>query len=474
VNSLRARLLLAFGALGLAILIGLGSALFIVLRGLEHDAADGALTDTAVQLVTVARARLAANVQGRVVLADMETALQPLGISLLLADGQGTVLASTGDTPPARVDLTRPGLRGTLAHGTYRVSGRQYLFVAVTVAGPATSTGTRVLVLARPDTSAGAALGDLARALVVALLVVLVVGGLLATALARSIARPLERLAAATSHVSRGDLPAPLPVEGPAEVAHASASFNVMSAEVAHARQAQRDLVANVRHDLRTPVTVIGGFAQALQDGTATGADAERAAAAIVEETARLERMVEGLADLSDLEAGGRALRLEQLDASELVRTTVVRFAPSAEAVGQRVSGPGDAVAIPFVADRSAAERMLGNLVRNALAAAPSPGGQVRLEAAALPAGSVLSGPAVLLAVRDDGPGIPADALPRVFDRFFRADPARRGPGSGLGLAIVAELARAHGGRAFAENAPGGGARVGVVLPAMPAATASS
>jgi len=106
---------------------------------------------------------------------------------------------------------------------------------------------------------------------------------------------------------------------------------------------------------------------------------------------------------------------------------------------------------------------MLGNLVRNALAAAPRPGGHVRVEVVPLP------GDAVMLAVRDDGPGIPSAALARVFERFYRADPARAGQGSGLGLAIVDELARAHGGRAFAENMPEGGARVGVILPALPA-----
>ncbi|MGH2467355.1 MAG: HAMP domain-containing protein, partial [Candidatus Limnocylindrales bacterium] len=274
-TSLRARLLLAFGALGLALLVGLGGALFLVLRGLEGDAADGALTDTAVQLVVAARTRLAAGVAGAEVLAELQTGLQPLDLTLLLVDGRGDVVARSSTGPsPAHVDLTRPGPRGTLAHGQYASGGQTFAFVAVTISGRAAAIGSRVLVLARRDTSGVAALGDLAQALVVALVVMLVVGGLLATLLARSIARPLERLAAATSEVSKGMLPPPLPLAGPAEMARLSASFNVMSEEVAQARQAQRDLLANVRHDLRTPVTVIGGYAQALQDGTASGPDA--------------------------------------------------------------------------------------------------------------------------------------------------------------------------------------------------------
>lgn len=468
-TSLRARLLLAFGALGLALLVGLGGALFLVLRGLEADAADGALTDTAVQLVAAARTRLAAGAPVTTVVAELQTAVQPLDLTLLLVDGRGDVLARSSPAgSPAHVDLTRPGPRGTLAHGQYAADGQTFAFVAVTISGRAAAIASRVLVLVRRDTSGVAALGDLARALVVALVVVLIVGGSLATLLARSIARPLERLAAATSDVSKGVLPPALPLDGPAEMARLSASFNVMSAEVAQSRQAQRDLLANVRHDLRTPVTVIGGYAQALQDGTASGPEAVRAAAAIAQETTRLEGMVDELGALSDLEAGGRALRLQQLDALELARAAAIRFASSAEAAGQAIEAPSDPSPIPFAGDRSAIERILGNLVRNALAAAPSPGGHVRLEAAALPAGATLGGAAVLLAVRDDGPGIPPEALPRVFERFFRADPARKGPGSGLGLAIVAELARVHGGRAFAEDPAGGGARVGVVLPVLP------
>ncbi|HEX5465751.1 MAG TPA: HAMP domain-containing sensor histidine kinase [Candidatus Limnocylindrales bacterium] len=468
-RSLRGRLLLAFGALGLTVLLGLGAALFVVLRDLERDAADGALTDTAVQLVSRTRSQLTAGTAPRTVIASLEGDVSSLGFSLLLVDGRGTVLAAGGSAPaPATVDLSRPGPRGTLAHGSYTVARQAQAFVAVTISGPASARGSRVLVLSRPDRSAAAALGDLARAMVVAILVVLVVGGLLAIGLSRSVARPLERLAGAAASLTQGARPPVLPEDGPSEVARASAGFNALSAELSRSRQEQRDLLANLGHDLRTPLTVIGGYAQALRDGTAQGPAAGRAATAIGQEASRLEGLVDQLGALGLLQAGP-TLRVEQLDAGDLVRAAASRFAPAAEAAGQTIEAPAAGpTPLPFAADRSAVERVLGNLVRNALAAAPAPGGHARLEATALPAGAGLAGPSVLLAVRDDGPGIPAASLGRIFERFYRADPSRQGPGAGLGLAIVAELAQAHGGRAFAEDPVGGGARVGVLLPATP------
>jgi signal transduction histidine kinase len=136
----------------------------------------------------------------------------------------------------------------------------------------------------------------------------------------------------------------------------------------------------------------------------------------------------------------------------------VERFAAEAESREQRLLVDEAAETTPLVADRDALDRILGNIIANALKHAPSPDGHVTVE--------VSTGRGtVTLAVRDDGPGIPAAALPHVFDRFYRADPSRTGVGSGLGLAIVRDLAEALGGEAFAENVKGNGARVGISLP---------
>ena len=462
-SSLRWRVVGAFALLALAVLIAVGGVLFVLMRDLYANTSSAALADLAVPFVTQARSRIDGGARPRAVLQDLETQTAARDISLVLVDDAGRVIGLGGDLPVDRVSIASPGPRGTITRGTFDVPGTGvYAYVAAPLGGIVRPNGPWSLVLARPDDSTRQAFLELIRALAAALLVVLVVGGLLAFAVSRSVARPLDRLAAAAGSVGRGRLPPPLPEDGPREVANASAAFNAMSTEVGAARRQQADLLAGLRHDLRTPLTVIGGFAEALRDGTAQGADAARAATAIADEAARLERMVDELGDLADMEAGSRPLHLEQLDAADLCASAAERFAPRATVDGQHLEVRPGSGPLPFAADRSAMERILGNLVANGLAHALRPGGHVTLEAAALPGGELL------LAVRDDGPGIGTAAMPRVFDRFYRADPSRSGPGSGLGLAIVDELVRAHGGRAFAEDPPGGGARVGVVLPVTP------
>ena len=467
IRSLRARVLAAFALLGLAFLLSVGGALFVILRDLNQQSQEAALTEALVPFVVQVRLRLVAGTAPSQVVAALTPFTQGSDVSVFLTDNDGQVLDTGSASAPGRLVIPGPQRRGDVTNGTYQLGGRSYQYVAATLFADATPGGARALVLAHPDTATAQALGDLVRGLLLALLALLIVGLPLATLLARQVSRPLERLAVAARHVGQGSLPPPLPSEGPQEVQEASQAFNTMTAEVEHARRAQADMLAGLRHDLRTPLTVIGGFAQALQDGTASGEEAGRAAAAIADEASRLDRMVTDLGALADLETGVRPLQLEQLDAGLLARDAAERFAPGAAADGQEVTAATETVPLPLAGDRVAVERILGNLVRNALAAAPRPGGHVRVEVVPLP------GEAVMLAVRDDGPGIPSSALPRVFERFYRADPARAGQGSGLGLAIVDELARAHGGRAFAENMPGGGARVGVILPALASAAGS-
>jgi signal transduction histidine kinase len=488
-------------AFGLATLVAVGGALWFVLRDLHRDAAMGSLAELAVPYVGQVRDRLLPRPllrgdrssvtrsgsfrlrETREFLLEAQAEIEAAGVSVILASESGGVvlIGSGGDVdvvgPDLRVDLPRE--RGEVRTGTTTLEGLgPTLYAATAIGSGRLDGGIAALVLARPDDSAEEATADLVRALALAAIVLLLLGVPVAAGLARSVSQPLRRLAAASTVVARGSVPPPLPTDGPSEVAHATEAFNAMAAEVSTTREAQRQLLADVRHDLRTPLTVIGGFAEALRDGTASGPSARRAADAIADEAVRLERMLADLDHLTDPGMAAEPSSPAVLDGLELVREAAERFAGRAGSQGQSLRVDAAARPARLIADRDAVARILGNIVANALTHAPAPGGNAWLEVVPVaPSDPPVGGPGgwagrrgVVLAVRDDGPGIPREALPHIFDRFYRVDPARSGPGSGLGLAIVRDLADALGGRAFAENPVAGGARVGVVLPAADAA----
>ncbi len=500
-RSLPGRITLAFIGLSLAIWLAVGGTLFLALRGLHGEATVARLTDVAVPLVAQVRLSLANGTDVRTALAALldEMSGTDLRVYLELADGRIAGLgagAVTLDRLPLDPALARGGVDSGLARAS---DGSTWAWVATILRNPGTR-GPRAVIVAAPDRSGAEALRDLLGALPVVILVTLLVGAPIAWLLSRSVTAPLRRLAVATA-----DLPAaaaagaanvdPLPLEGPAEVRELTERFEAMRAELGATRRRETELLANLRHDLRTPLTVISGFAQALGDGTARGPQAVRAAGAIAEEAARIEALVDELGAIERLGAGREGLRPEPLELGNLLSGVVERFRPTAQARGIELAVVGGDQPPGLTADRMAVERILANLVSNAMASLGPGPGHVWLEARSLAAGAGAgadsgaggrrratapnggggggttaagsSGGSVAISVTDDGPGFPPGSLDRVFDRFYRADPARTGPGSGLGLAIVRELALAHGGSVHAENVAPRGARVSVVLPAV-------
>ncbi len=475
------RIGLAFAVVGLTTMIAVGAGLFVTLRELHRDATRAAMADIAQPLV--ARIRLiAAPADLRRRVAELRAEL-PKEIDVVVLTANGRVL---GETDPqldvASIELDPALVPGEVVAGSLPdAAGTDFLYAATVLTRGGPAAGASAIVLVTQDRSAGAAWRDVTRVLPVVILLAVVLGAPIAWLLSRSITRPLRRLAAATADVPSQGAP-PLPLEGPREVRELTERFNAMTAELDSTRREEGELLANIRHDLRTPLTVIGGFALALEDGTAAGDAAVRAARAIAEETDRIERLVDGIGTIEEVRTGRLELRPETLDAGALVAATVDRFGPAAAAAGidlRGEHGPGDdgpasggtdaPPVLWLTADRAAVERTLANLVENALATVPRPGGHVLVDAHLVRDGEGRA--AVALRVSDDGRGFPPGSLDRVFDRFYRADPARSGPGSGLGLAIVRALARAHGGDATAENLAPTGARVTVTLPVVPPPT---
>jgi signal transduction histidine kinase len=268
-----------------------------------------------------------------------------------------------------------------------------------------------------------------------------------------SVSRPLLRITAATQQMAHGDYNVRVPARGTGEIARLAASFNTMAQQVQRADQVLKDFVANVSHDLRTPLTMIAGFSAAMLDGTARNGEVEESAEVIHDEALKMQRMVEDLLQLTRLESGLLKLRREQVPVREFVQSVVDRTARAHS--GQAVATIENRVPrrTPDIdVDGEQLERALRNLLDNALQYTPADG-KVIVGAQAIGRGWVE------ISVADTGAGIPGKDVARIFERFYRTDKAReREKGhSGLGLAIVREIVEAHGGNVSVESVEGKG-----------------
>jgi len=283
---------------------------------------------------------------------------------------------------------------------------------------------------------------------------------LLAFGVARWVADPLQRLVAASQHEPVAGAE-PVSERGPREVRELTRAFNDMLARVRSSQSSQRNFVANVSHELKTPLTSVQGFAQAILDGTArTRSEQEQAAEVIYNESQRMHRMVLDLLDLARLDAGIADLKMAPVDMRALLDSISEKFSLQAQKgkITLVVDSPPD---LPImVADGDMLAQIFTNLVDNALRHTPT-GGQITLQAQSTQT-------TMEIHVSDTGSGIPSGAIPHIFERFYQADLSRPGGekhGAGLGLAIVQEIVTAHSGRITVRSQEGLGTTFTVHLP---------
>ena len=287
----------------------------------------------------------------------------------------------------------------------------------------------------------------------------------LAYVLSRWVADPLQQVVVAARNYPSEDMQ-PVNPQGPHEVQDLTRAFNSMIARVESSQQSQRDFVANVSHELKTPLTSIQGFAQAILDDTADTPEARKQAAQIIyNESARMHRMALDLLDLARLEAGTADLKMSAVDVAVLLHSIVEKFSPQAikAGVALQVDIPGQLPVL--IADGDRLAQVFTNLVDNALKFTPA-NGQVTLSAKK-------AGAEMELSVTDSGVGVESEALSRLFDRFYQVDVSRsrgRGEshGAGLGLAIVKEIVQAHGGKIGVRSRVGHGTTFTIQLPLAP------
>ena len=321
----------------LAAWLAVGLTLTVVLGSLHADATKSSLADIGQTLVVRFRnAALDTDLRGLVAEVRDSVAGGAISVQIVRADGSYVDLGSAGGsaTPAEPLVIPPRATRGATITGSAPFTDNQTHLYAATVLRAPGAAGPRAIVLSLPDRSRAAAFGDLVPTLPLVLLVSAIVGIPLVLVLSRSVGGPLRRLADATADLPVRSGRDPLPLEGPREVKELTARFNAMAAELAEARQRETDLLEDLRHDLRTPLTVISGFAAALADGTATGPEAVRAARTIGEEATRLEHLVDELGAVERIRHGAEGLRPEALDAGEVVRASSERFASAAEAAG--------------------------------------------------------------------------------------------------------------------------------------------
>ena len=275
-----------------------------------------------------------------------------------------------------------------------------------------------------------------------------------ALVVARSIANSLDRVRDASVELARGDLAARAPEDGPAEMADLAKSFHEMGENLARLFDTRRELVAWASHDLRTPLANMQAMLEALEDGL--GEPGEYVPA-LREQVRVLSQLVDDLFELARIDAGALTLELRRLPVAPVISSSLRGIEAEARLRHVRLASEVDeAITATFAPEK--VERVLMNLLTNALRHTPTDGAvAVRVEP--LPG-------EVRVAVEDTGDGLDAEARARMFERFWRGDRSRSSRGAGLGLAIARGLVEAHGGRIWAEDRDGGGARVCFTLPA--------
>ena len=460
-TSLRARLWLSYAFVITVALTIVAIVLFIFLIR------NPVLTRQTQQQLKTVQGLITANPQGYV---DNPTALektaQEYDVRLLLFNSDRRMLFDS-NSDDARLPFPRRNILNRNAQNAVDANGQVWLY------STARLSDGRILVVTAPrprvpvlNVFADEFLLPILEGGAIALLVSLI----LAFALSRWVADPLQQLVTAARDYP-SDAMKPVESHGPREVQDLTRAFNSMIVRVKSIQKSQRDFVANVSHELKTPLTSVQGFAQAILDDTADTPEARKQAAQIIyNEAGRMHRMALDLLDLARLEAGTADLKMSVVDVGALLRGVVEKFTPQAQKaeVNLHVNVPENLSTLTGDGDRLA--QVLTNLVDNALKFTPA-SGQVTLSAK-------IVGIEMELSVTDTGRGVPNEALPRLFDRFYQVDSSRAGGetaavrrGAGLGLAIVQEIVQAHGGKIGVRSQVGHGTTFVIHLPLSRAGT---
>jgi two-component system sensor histidine kinase BaeS len=446
---LSTKILLSFGLLLLTVLVAAG---FFAVQSAEREVR-GAMFEGGLMPATRLARELTAYYRGHQSWQGVDILFAPagpmdamMGQQLLLLDPNNIVLADTDSTL-----VGTSYLPSSATNVIAIMQGEQTIGRLVVLKNPVQAPEDPVVLAVY-------------RSLLLATAVAGIAGLIIALILSRSLTAPLRNLTFVVQRFARGERNLRLPRPGGDEVGDLTKSFQGMMTDIEQQEMLRKEMTADIAHELRTPLAVMRANIEALTDGVY--ALSPENLAPLQENIDLLSRLVEDLRILALADAGQLTLYTTDVDIASLIRRVVARFQPQAEQNAKRIDVeiPG---ALPLLsADPQRLEQVLGNLLSNALHVTPS---GCRMTLTAAPEGTILR-----VMIEDSGPGIPAEDLDRVFERFYRVDHARARSegGSGLGLSIARKLIEAHGGTLRAENRAEGGARLVIRLPVKTQASA--
>jgi signal transduction histidine kinase len=382
--------------------------------------------------------------------------MQTYNVRVVMFDASRNLVFDSNPTE-SQLPFPRRSIFGRVAQIARDASGQVWLFTFRSL------SFVRFLVVAAPRPRVPV-LNIFADALLIPVieggLIALFLSLILAFAISRWVADPLQKVVHAAQVYPSEEMKPILPT-GPHEVQDLTRAFNSMVDRVESSQKSQRDFVANVSHELKTPLTSIQGFAQAILENTADTPEARKQAAQIIyNEAGRMHRMALDLLDLARLEAGTADLKMSAVDMKAMLQNIIEKFTPQAQKAGIQLQLNAPEQLSTLVGDGDRFAQVFTNLVDNALKFTPV-NGQVTLWA--MNAGNEME-----ISITDSGIGVPKETLPRLFDRFYQVDSSRaggEGHGAGLGLAIVKEIVEAHGGRISVRSELGHGTTFVIHLP---------
>jgi signal transduction histidine kinase len=464
-TSLRARLWLTYAVIILLIISILAIGIFIYV--IRHPLIDRqALVRLDAALKLIQRQINQRSIPSRDYQQYLNRLSDSLAIRLILfGPGGGSILDSEPDSPALILpdDNASEKLKGQIVDG----DGKTWLYSSWIM------PGGDVLVLALPrygglqllrspqlrETLREDFLPSFIRAGAVAFIAAVVLAGWMGN----WIIKPLQNIENASRNLSNGEYQH-IPLEGPDEVKALAGSYNEMIDQVQAFQQSQQDFVANVSHELKTPLTSIQGFSQAIVDGTVVSGPALIKAAGIIKtEADRMYRLVVDLLDLARFDAGTVVLDRKALDLGKLLKLVVDQLIPQAAQASVKLSLDVDSLPT-CVGDADRLAQVFTNLADNAIKHTPE-NGFVKLIATS---GAGL----VRIEIIDNGKGIPEEHLGRIFERFYKVDGSRKKeakPGTGLGLAIAQQIVHAHDGSISVRSLPGEGSVFEVIIPVVKA-----